>query len=164
MAVTSTPIFAQTPYAKTLTLVAQTACGTDGPTSGLDGYVDGDPAGWGAVDLYDGCLLHDPTTGATHLVDLDLYHHGPYVLDADRQVGSTRFMAPEEWQRGATIDTRTTVFTLGRTARVLLGESGSWRGGPAREHVVERATQPDPADRWPSVGAMAQAWHLPPRV
>lgn len=28
----------------------QTACGTDGPTSGLIGYVDGDPAGWVAVE------------------------------------------------------------------------------------------------------------------
>ena len=33
MAVTSTPIFAQTPYAKTLTLAAQTACTTRGPTA-----------------------------------------------------------------------------------------------------------------------------------
>ena len=125
----------------------------------LDAHVAIEAAGWVAVDLYDGCLLRDAGTGRTRLVDLDLYHHGPYVLETDRQTGSTRFMAPEERQRGATIDTRTTVFTLGRTARVLLGESGSWRGGPARERVVERATQPAPADRWPSVAALAQAWH-----
>ena len=31
-------------------LVEQTACGTDGPTSGLLGYVDGEPAGWVAVE------------------------------------------------------------------------------------------------------------------
>lgn len=31
-------------------LVEQTACGTDGPTSGLIGYVDGEPAGWVAVE------------------------------------------------------------------------------------------------------------------
>lgn len=31
-------------------LVEQTACGTDGPTSGLVGYVDGEPAGWVAVE------------------------------------------------------------------------------------------------------------------
>ena len=30
--------------------VEQTACGTDGPTSGLIGYVDGEPAGWVAVE------------------------------------------------------------------------------------------------------------------
>lgn len=33
MAVTSTPIFSQTPYVKTLTLAAQTACTTRGPTA-----------------------------------------------------------------------------------------------------------------------------------
>jgi hypothetical protein len=31
-------------------LVEQTGCGTDGPTSGLIGYVDGEPAGWVAVE------------------------------------------------------------------------------------------------------------------
>ena len=31
-------------------LLAQTACGTPGPTSGLIGYVDGEAAGWVAVE------------------------------------------------------------------------------------------------------------------
>ena len=31
-------------------LVEQTACGTAGPTAGLIGYVDGEPAGWVAVE------------------------------------------------------------------------------------------------------------------
>jgi GNAT superfamily N-acetyltransferase len=31
-------------------LLEQAACGTDGPTSGLVGYVDGEPAGWVAVE------------------------------------------------------------------------------------------------------------------
>ena len=31
-------------------LLEQTACGTAGPTSGLIGYVDGEPAGWVAVE------------------------------------------------------------------------------------------------------------------
>ena len=31
-------------------LIEQTACGTDGPTSGLVGYVDGEAAGWVAVE------------------------------------------------------------------------------------------------------------------
>ena len=30
--------------------VEQTGCGTDGPTSGLIGYLDGEPAGWVAVE------------------------------------------------------------------------------------------------------------------
>lgn len=124
----------------------------------LDAHVAIEAAGWVAVDLYDGCVLHDLVSGRTRLVDLDLYRRGPYVLDRERQYGSTRFMAPEEWQRGATVDTRTTVFTLGRLARVLLGETGVWCGSPAREVVVERATQPAPDDRWPSVAALVEAW------
>ena len=31
-------------------LLEQTGCGTDGPTSGLIGYLDGEPAGWVAVE------------------------------------------------------------------------------------------------------------------
>lgn len=31
-------------------LLEQTGCGTSGPTSGLVGYVDGEPAGWVAVE------------------------------------------------------------------------------------------------------------------
>jgi serine/threonine-protein kinase len=125
----------------------------------VDAHVAVEAAGWVAVDLYDGCLLHDLATGRTMLVDLDLYRPAPYVLDLDRQYGSTRFMAPEEWHRGAIVDTRTTVFTLGRTARILLGEPGSWRGSAAQEAVVDRATRPHPADRWPSVAELARAWH-----
>jgi serine/threonine-protein kinase len=111
-----------------------------------------------AVDFYDGCLMYDAATEQVRLVDLDGYRPGPYVLEADRQYGSRRFMAPEEFVRGSTIDERTTVYTLGRTARVLLGESGHWRGSAASEHVVDRATADEPADRFGSVGAFAEAW------
>ena len=67
-------------------------------------------------------------------------------------------MAPEEFVRGATIDERTTVYTLGRTARVLLGEAGHWRGSAGSERVVDRATAERPADRFGSVDAFAAAW------
>ena len=39
-----------------------------------------------------------------------------------RMFGSSRFMAHEEFERGARIDERTTVFTMGRTAAVLLSD------------------------------------------
>jgi serine/threonine protein kinase len=114
--------------------------------------------GFVAVDFYDGCLLYDVTTEQVRLVDLDEYRPGPYVLEADRQYGSRRFMAPEEFVRGSSIDERTTVFTLGRTARVLLGEAGQWRGSARAERVVDRATATDPAVRFASVEALARAW------
>ena len=77
------------------------------------------------LGVCDGCLMYDFERSVVHLVDLDLYRPGPYVLEADRQYGSRRFMAPEELCRGATIDERTTAFTVGRMARVLLGEEGA---------------------------------------
>jgi serine/threonine-protein kinase len=71
-------------------------------------------------------------------------------------------MAPEEFERGAVIDTRTTVFTLGRTARILLaaGDEGrAWRGTARQLAVVERATFPAPDDRFADVHRFAAAWH-----
>jgi serine/threonine-protein kinase len=115
-------------------------------------------AGWIASDFYDGSLLYDFATDAMRVIDLDHYHRGPFTNLIGRMVGSSRFMAPEEHERGATIDERTTVFTLGRTALVLLSDEQAVRGSPARLDVARRATGDDPADRYPSVAAFAAAW------
>jgi serine/threonine-protein kinase len=125
-------------------------------------------AGLIAVDFYDGCLLYDFEEGRIYVCDLDEYRPGPFVLDADRLPGSTRFMAPEEFQRGATIDQATNVYTLGRTAILLLGDGlphatpraalENWRGTRAMEGVVLRATSPERAARYPTVRAFVEAW------
>lgn len=117
--------------------------------------------GYVAVDFYDGCVIHDFDTGCTHLCDFDEYHPGPFVLDAERLPGSTRFMAPEEWHRGAWIDEVTNVFTLGRAALVLLSEDAAgagWRGSPTLLEVARRAAHPDRARRYSSVTAFVTAW------
>ena len=69
-----------------------------------------------ASDLYDGCLLVELSTGRLTVVDLDAYRRGPGRNTMGRMFGSRRFMAPEEFELGAPIDQRTTVFTLGRLA------------------------------------------------
>jgi serine/threonine-protein kinase len=128
----------------------------------LDAHLTVEAAGQVAVDLYDGALLYDFTAGAVHLIDLDEYRPGPFVLDDERLPGSRRFMAPEEFVRGAVIDTRTTVFTLGRAARLLLDagdDERAWRGTARQLAVVERATFPDPDDRYGDVHRFAAAWH-----
>ncbi|MFF3405849.1 serine/threonine protein kinase [Streptomyces sp. NPDC002742] len=128
----------------------------------LDAHLTVETAGHVAVDLYDGALLYDFGAGAVHLIDLDEYRPGPFVLDDERLPGSRRFMAPEEFVRGAVIDTRTTVFTLGRTARLLLDagdDERAWRGTAQQLAVVERATFPDPDDRYADVHRFADAWH-----
>ncbi|MFF1765168.1 serine/threonine protein kinase [Streptomyces sp. NPDC058249] len=127
----------------------------------LDAHLAVEAAGHVAVDFYDGAVLYDFARDATHLVDLDEYRPGPFVLDEERLPGSRRFMAPEEFVRGAVIDVRTTVFTLGRTARLLLDagdEERAWRGTPAQQTVIVRATRVDPADRFENVHDFARAW------
>lgn len=109
--------------------------------------------GYVAVDFYDGALMYDFKTRTMRLCDLDSYCRGPYVLERERQFGSRRFMAPEEWQRGATIDERTTVFTLGRCILVLLEQPG-----PAIQQVAERATRADPNERYACVEELYCAW------
>jgi serine/threonine-protein kinase len=118
--------------------------------------------GFIAVDFYDGCILYDFDRSRTYLCDLDEYRAGPFLLQADRLFGSSRFMAPEEWQRGAWIDQVTNVFTLGRTAIILLGDGSgsmaSWKGSEAMKNVVTRATASDHAERHRSVRKFVEAW------
>ena len=107
-------------------------------------------SGWVAGDFYDGCLIYDFDAGTLRVCDLDHYRSGPYRNTVGRMPGSTRFMAPEEFEKGQVIDERTTVFTLGRTAAIFLEDSV--------RTVTEIASAPDPADRYPSVAALAEAF------
>ncbi len=119
-------------------------------------------AGWAAIDFYDGCLLYDFGRARMWLIDLDMYQRRPVVARRGRMFGSSRFMAPEEHLDGATIDEISTVFTLGRTAAVLLAGGSlaraDFRGTDAQHAVIERACQPDRASRFASVGTLIEAW------
>jgi serine/threonine protein kinase, bacterial len=118
--------------------------------------------GWVACDLYDGCLIVDFDTLTLHVVDLDDYRRGPSRNDMGRMFGSTRFMAPEEFELGAPLDQRTTVFTLGRLVRHfttrLTEDVECFDGLAALAAVVAQAVQPAPQDRFPTVAAFAAAW------
>jgi serine/threonine protein kinase, bacterial len=118
--------------------------------------------GWVACDLYDGCLILDFDTLTLHVVDLDTYRRGPSRNDMGRMFGSPRFMAPEEFQLGAPLDQRTTVFTLGRLAwhfTTRLTEDAQYFDGPdLLAAVIAQAVQPAPEDRFLTVAAFASAW------
>jgi serine/threonine protein kinase, bacterial len=111
-----------------------------------------------AGDFYDGCLLYDFAGHRLSLVDLDHYRPGPFRNTSGRMLGSTRFMAPEEFVAGALIDERTTVFTLGRTALLLLGDGTGLRGPAALLDVAIRACRPDPERRHRTVAEFADDW------
>jgi serine/threonine-protein kinase len=134
-------------------------------TTIFDAHVAVVSKGFVAVDFYDGSILYDFDHSQVLLCDLDLYRPGPFALDCDRQYGSRRFMAPEEFTRGSQIDERTTVYTLGRTAFVFLssglrGEEGfgSWRANQALFHVAQTAVRPQRSLRFATVAALQSAW------
>ncbi len=118
--------------------------------------------GWIACDFYDGSVIYDFERRAVHLVDLDLYRQGPFDNDMGRMFGSSRFMAPEEFELGARIDERTTVFTMGRAAAVFLAQGEVERArfvdGDGLFEVVEQACRMDPAERFPTMARFREAW------
>jgi len=118
-------------------------------------------AGYVAVDFYDGSMLYDPDGASMHLVDLDEYRRGPFVVGPDLLSGSVRFFSPEETHEGATVDERTTVFTMGRTARLLLDggdHEQDWRGTQEQLTVIARATDPNPSARFDTLADFVAAW------
>jgi hypothetical protein len=118
--------------------------------------------GWVACDFYDGCLIYDFEAREPHLIDLDTYHLGPFTNEMGRLFGSTRFMAPEEFEKGAVIDERTTVFNLGRTASVFLGDGAlgraAFRGSDGQFAAMTMACRPAPGERFQTVADLARAW------
>ena len=128
----------------------------------LAAHVALESAGCVACDLYDGFLMVDLSTGRLTLIDLDTYRRGTSTNDMGRMFVATRFMAPEEFELGAPLDARTTVFTLGRLLRHfgtgLTEELEHFCGGAAAAEVVDRATRPARAERFGTVGELAAAW------
>lgn len=111
-------------------------------------------AGWVAVDFYDSSLIYDFVAARMWVVDLDMYRDGPFRNEMGRMIGSTRFMASEEFELGAVIDEQTTVFTMGRAIQVFLG-----RRAPAEiAAVAARACEPERARRWASMRDFVDAW------
>ncbi|MHA2250305.1 MAG: serine/threonine protein kinase [Candidatus Kariarchaeaceae archaeon] len=117
-------------------------------------------AGYVAVDFYDGCLLYNFNTDTVNLIDIDEYRKGPFILDINRLPGSKRFMAPEEFLKGSTIDHATNVFTMGRLAIELLGEGSisNWKGNKRTLEVVHKATSQKKSDRYQTIKEFTDTW------
>jgi len=113
-------------------------------------------------DFYDGCILYDFATDIAHVCDLDHIHRGPYRLTKDRQYGSSRFMAPEEFRKNSLIDYRTNVYTMGATGFVLLNDNrrqmNDWPLSVDSFRVLERATSKAKEDRQESIEKFYREW------
>jgi serine/threonine-protein kinase len=119
-------------------------------------------AGYVAVDFYDGSLIYDFAAGRITLCDCDNCHRGSFTNTMGRMFGSTRYMAPEEFERGATIDQRTTVFTMGRLIATFLGDGTlareGFRGHDAQWGVMTQACHESPVERFNDLASFFAAW------
>ena len=128
----------------------------------IEVHVQSSGKGWVACDFYDGSIIYDFERKEVHLVDLDHYHRGPFTNVMGRMLGSTRFMAPEEFVRGALVDETTTTYVLGRMLSVFVGdgtlERSAFRGSEPLYALMQQACATDRALRFQTVAELAQRW------
>lgn len=118
--------------------------------------------GYAAVDFYDGTVMYDFKARRTVLCDIDFYRKAPFVNEMGRLWGSSRFMSPEEFTRGAMIDEVTNVYAMGAQAFALFADCDrrreAWTLSEALYRVAEKAVQDDRSARYPSIAALLADW------
>ncbi|HIR35669.1 MAG TPA: serine/threonine protein kinase [Candidatus Faecimorpha stercoravium] len=118
--------------------------------------------GYVGIDFYDGSILYDAKKKKTTLCDIDEFQKQPFYNNMGRMWGSTRFMSPEEFQRGAPIDEITNVYTLGATAFALFSESvrtrEAWPLSDRLYQVAIKAVSEDRAMRQQSIQQFREEW------
>ncbi len=129
----------------------------------LSFHAHAEARGYLAVDFYDGSILYDFETDQARICDIDFYQRRPLINTMGRMWGSTRFMAPEEFELGAAIDQRTNVFTMGAMAFACFGGTldrslAKWTAGEALYQVALQAVSSNRASRQATVAELRDAW------
>jgi len=119
--------------------------------------------GYVAIDFYDGSIIYDFETNKTIICDIDLYAKSPFINTMGHMWGSSRFMSPEEFERGATIDEITNVFTMGACSFEILGNNHirtikQWKASDKLFEVAKKATNNDRSQRYQSMRELYNAW------
>ena len=113
-------------------------------------------------DFYDGCTLYNFENRHIWICDLDHTHKGSYILERDRQYGSKRFMAPEEFIRGGIIDNKTNVYNLGAAAFEFLGNGNRnldyWQDSKNLYDIAIKAVKEKKSERYSSVLEFYHYW------
>lgn len=119
-------------------------------------------AGWVAIDFYDGSVLYDAARKRTTICDIDFYSKSPRVNDMGRMWGSSRFMSPEEFEKGAVIDEVSNVYTMGATAFQLFSGGDrspeAWLLGEGSHMVALRAASKARAERQGTIRQLIAEW------
>ena len=134
--------------------------------------------GYVAVDFYDASLLYEFDAEKITICDIDLFEKAPVVntVGAD-WYGTKRLKAPEEYEKGSTIDERTNLFTLGALLFDFFGEFSAgeiekrytenrfvpcslskWQLNEQSYHVASTAVSPRREDRYQTVAEFFQEW------
>lgn len=129
----------------------------------LSFHVHVEAKGFVAIDFHDGNILYDFATGEIKICDIDFYMKKPFINTVGTLWGSSRFMSPEEFEMGASIDERTNVFNMGAIAFGLLGGEKDralslWEAGQLLYDVAARAVDRDKSKRYTSVADFATEW------
>lgn len=119
--------------------------------------------GYVAIDFYDGSIMYDFENSKTIVCDIDFYAKTPYTNNMGRMWGSSRFMSPEEFQLGATIDEITNVYTMGATAFALFGDSRNrciekWQLSKGLFDIATKAVSDDRSKRQQSITQLIEEW------
>ncbi|MCL1788098.1 MAG: serine/threonine protein kinase [Defluviitaleaceae bacterium] len=130
--------------------------------------------GYVAIDFYDGCIMYDFDKGKTVICDVEFYVKTPYKNTMGRMWGSSRFMSPEEFTLGATIDEITNVYTMGATAFALFGDEHKrdrniedWKLSKELFDVAQRAVSGERDNRQQSLAQFITEWkaaHQPTNI
>lgn len=119
-------------------------------------------AGYVAIDFYDGSIMYDFEKNHTTICDIDFYRKMPCKNDMGRMWGSSRFMSPEEFQLGATLDERTNVYTAGATAFALFAnynrEREAWLLSDELYEIALKAVSDKREERSVSIRQFIDEW------
>lgn len=120
-------------------------------------------SGYVAVDVYDASFLYDFDRRHLTICDADVYQRKPMTNTMGRMWGSSRFMSPEEYELGATIDEVTNVYMLGAVCFLFFGDERdrelySWDAGHERFRIASRAMSDKRESRYQSIAEFAEAW------
>lgn len=121
----------------------------------IDLHVALDRLGWVSGDLYDGCIMYDFDAKSVRFMDFEAYRQGPYLNEVGRLPGSDRFMAPEEYTKGELIDSRTTIFNLGKLIAWFLDRH---EADSALKDLIQQATAQAKADRHQTMTDFQSEW------
>ena len=118
--------------------------------------------GYVAIDFYDGSILYDNENDITTVCDIDFFKKCPCINDMGKMWGSTRFMSPEEYNKGALLDEITNVFTIGKMGFSIFTDSNEkfdeWPLSPSSYYILKKATSLNRSDRYASIKQFSDCW------